>query len=157
MHLLDSALLALGAAVFASAAAAPAVPVVLTTSGKLRGFSPAAGVHAYLGIPYAQPPTGARRFQPAQPLPRTSAPVDATRFGKACMQFNYRTPYAVAFPAPPFAQSEDCLTLNVWVPARAPAAARLPSLVWIYGGAFGEGWAGDPGMRARTPARRARR
>ena len=31
--------------------------------------------------------------------------------------------------------SEDCLFLNVWVPAK-PSAAKLPVMVWIYGGGF---------------------
>ena len=34
--------------------------------------------------------------------------------------------------------SEDCLFLNVWTPASS-RGARLPVLVWIYGGGFQEG------------------
>jgi carboxylesterase type B len=34
--------------------------------------------------------------------------------------------------------SEDCLTLNVWVPAE-PSGAKLPVMVWIYGGGFAAG------------------
>jgi para-nitrobenzyl esterase len=30
--------------------------------------------------------------------------------------------------------SEDCLTLNVWVPAKASKHTRFPVMVWIYGG-----------------------
>jgi para-nitrobenzyl esterase len=30
--------------------------------------------------------------------------------------------------------SEDCLYLNVWAPAAAKAGAKLPVIVWIYGG-----------------------
>ncbi|KAJ7123382.1 Alpha/Beta hydrolase protein, partial [Mycena epipterygia] len=36
--------------------------------------------------------------------------------------------------------SEDCLTLNVWAPAR-PQAGMLPVIVWFYGGAFEQGGA----------------
>ncbi len=32
--------------------------------------------------------------------------------------------------------AEDCLYLNVWRPAAAAPAARLPVMVWIYGGGF---------------------
>ena len=34
--------------------------------------------------------------------------------------------------------SEDCLTLNVWSPARRPGA-KLPVMVWLHGGAFENG------------------
>src|SRR6202012_3095073 len=37
-------------------------------------------------------------------------------------------------------QSEDCLSLNVWSPNTAPSA-KLPVMVWIYGGAFVTGGA----------------
>ena len=32
--------------------------------------------------------------------------------------------------------SEDCLFLNVWRPANAAPAAKLPVMVWIFGGGF---------------------
>ncbi|CEL60905.1 hypothetical protein RSOLAG1IB_04144 [Rhizoctonia solani AG-1 IB] len=93
----------------------------------------------YLGIPYAQPPTGERRFRP--PLPITAphnlshAVIQANSFGPSCPQ---STPV-------PYLVSEDCLTLNVWVPHVPTPVTRslgkeiekgLPVLVWIYGGAF---------------------
>jgi len=35
--------------------------------------------------------------------------------------------------------SEDCLTINVVRPAGLNSTAKLPVLVWIYGGSFLEG------------------
>ena len=41
-------------------------------------------------------------------------------------------------PPPDMDQSEDCLFLDIYVPASAlePNAAKLPVVVWLYGGAF---------------------
>ncbi len=46
--------------------------------------------------------------------------------------------------------SEDCLFVNVWRPAGAAPAAKLPVMVWIHGGAFvfGSGsWPGTSGVK----------
>ena len=40
--------------------------------------------------------------------------------------------------------SEDCLTLNVWMPAGNPSGAKLPVMVWIYGGAVIQGSSSAP-------------
>ena len=42
------------------------------------------------------------------------------------------------------APSEDCLYLNVWRPASAAPAAKLPVMVWIYGGGFTGGSSASP-------------
>lgn len=146
MLLIPTALLGLAILAEANALYTPINKLINTTSGPVRGFSPTLGVRAYLGIPYATPPIGELRFLPAQPAKRNDEPIDATRFGKSCMQFSYKTPYSVAFPSAPFAQSEDCLSLNIWVPERIQKskAGKLPSMVFIYGGGFSEGSTADP-------------
>jgi len=50
--------------------------------------------------------------------------------------------------------SEDCLYLNVWVPPTAKPGAKLPVLVFIYGGGFGGGSASSPGYAGAELAKK---
>lgn len=50
--------------------------------------------------------------------------------------------------------SEDCLTINVWRPARARSRARLLVIVWIHGGAYVAGGSSDPQMYGESFAQR---
>ena len=96
-------------------------------------------VSAFLGIPYASPPVGELRWRPPQPLPYRNADWRADQFGSSCIQSQPRSrlPWTEEFMTQgPI--DEDCLYLNVWTNARNPSA-RLPVMVWIYGGAFTEG------------------
>jgi para-nitrobenzyl esterase len=105
--------------------------LVQTDRGPLAGKLVEGRVQAFLGIPYAAPPTGAMRWRPPADVKPWSAPRDATRVGAACPQLD----------VPDYARAdEDCLTLNVWAPAGG--AANKPVLVWIPGGAFVEGSGG---------------
>jgi para-nitrobenzyl esterase len=57
---------------------------------------------------------------------------------------------AVDLPdSPPMA--EDCLYLNVWTPAKS-VRAKLPVMVWIYGGAYLEGAGSSPYNQGDTLA-----
>jgi para-nitrobenzyl esterase len=97
--------------------------VVATDKGLVKGTTDGSGV-AFLGIPFAKPPTGALRFMPPEPAACWSDVVDATQYGNTCAQFN-----GVVIG------SEDCLNLNVWVPALpSSTSAPLPVLMWMYGG-----------------------
>lgn len=86
----------------------------------------ALGVQEFVGIPYALPPTGARRFRPAVEVPPWSSAVDARKFRPVCPQNNTRS----------FPMAEDCLTVNIWAPRGAVAADTLPVLFFIHGGGF---------------------
>uniref|UniRef100_A0A8C8RLW8 Carboxylesterase type B domain-containing protein n=1 Tax=Pelusios castaneus TaxID=367368 RepID=A0A8C8RLW8_9SAUR len=115
--------------------------VVLTTSGPIQGKHLPVGsetVTAFLGIPYAEPPVGALRFQKPLPHQPWSHVLEATSFGKACIQ-----PSVTHFPEaetwfPKMPQSEDCLFLNIWVPHPQPSTP-VPIIVWIHGGGFAIG------------------
>lgn len=108
-------------------------PRVQTAAGTLQGTTLDAGrTAAFLGIPYAQPPVGALRFQAPRAAPAWApATLDATRFKPACMQQG-------KLPAD-IGMAEDCLYLNVYVPATAAPGASLPVMVFLHGGRY---WTG---------------
>lgn len=109
-------------------------------SGKVKGKMSADGqVRAFLGIPYAAPPVGPLRWKPPQPAAKWHSARSATSFGSHCMQPKLYTDMIFRDPG----QSEDCLTLNVWTPAMKKNA-KLPVMVWIYGGGFTTGGTSEP-------------
>lgn len=63
-------------------------PTVALATGLVLGVSlPQFGQENFLGIPYALPPVGSRRFSAPTALPpNASRVIQATDYGKACMQ-----------------------------------------------------------------------
>jgi len=114
-------------------------PVVRTASGSVRGRFEG-GLAVFRGIPFARPPVGPLRFAPPQP----PVPWDGIRYAAV---FGPPPPQSALLPteAPPAAEGadpDDWLTLNIWSPS--PGAARLPVMVWIYGGAYRFGVSSQP-------------
>ena len=123
---------------------------VRTASGLVSGTLRDSEVRAYLGIPYAAPPVGDRRW--AAPRAVTWSGVrNADRTGPECMQVLRPHDINHYFGEEPV--SEDCLTLNVWAPARTPGA-KLPVVVFLYGGGFTIGSSGMPNYGGSEVARR---
>jgi len=109
-------------------------PVARTASGTLTGLEKD-GVALFLGVPFALPPTGARRFARAEAHPAWSGTRDATRHGPVAPQTAARLVAAMGNYTRP--QGEDCLTLTIATPA--PDEKRRPVMVWLHGGAFTTG------------------
>ena len=90
-------------------------------------------VKAFLGIPYAEPPTGTRRFRKTVMKTNLTAPFKAQKLGPACPQDLFIMDGWV--PGRKF-MDEDCLTINVYVPNKGNSPGNFSVMVWIYGGAF---------------------
>ena len=123
--------------------------IVTTDVGSVSGLS-MDGLRVYLGIPYAASPTGDLRWRPPAPVQPWNGTKVATRFSAACPQPATADPSAGDIPAN---MSEDCLYLNVWTPARN-ADEKLPVMVFIHGGAFGQGSGSSPMYNGTALAKR---
>lgn len=110
---------------------------VKTPYGKLEGLRTDQGGEAYLGIPYAKPPVGVLRWKPPVKPDLSDKVVPCKELGYSALQ--KLDPVMAASQRP---QSEDCLTLNVWV--RNSSKKGLPVMVYLHGGAYVEGGSSDP-------------
>ena len=115
--------------------------VVKTKQGNVRGKLINHGqVSAFLGIPYAAPPVGDLRWRPPQPPAHWRGVRDATRFGAHCYQTMQFADMVFQDSGP----SENCLFLNVYVPASVAAKSKLPVMFWIHGGGYQGGASSEP-------------
>lgn len=110
---------------------ARSLTLVKTRYGLVSGIEKD-GISRFMGVPYAAPPVGNLRWcAPQRPIPwegvrecYTPAPCCPQKPGQVNnMTLDQHT------------QSEDCLYLNVWTPARSENEA-LPVLLYIHGGSF---------------------
>lgn len=131
-----------------------AVSVLDAACGRVQGVActlddlgePAAPVHAWLGIPYAQAPVGPLRWHAPVPLAPWAGVHDATRFAPDTVQ-------APGVHLRAGRQSEDALAINIWAPAQRPARG-LPVMVWFHGGGFTGGSGSDRRCDGAALARR---
>lgn len=89
--------------------------------------------HAFLRIPFAEPPLTRLRFAPPVPAIPWSGIHNGTYYGPQCYQSSPRTGILM---------SEDCLQLNVFTTS---LTELKPVIVFIHGGAFSQGTAVNHG------------
>lgn len=124
-------LLLLSATALSPAHGAPAAPVVHVQQGDVEGTN-TGDIDAFLGLPFAKPPVGAGRWHAPEPPAAWDGLREASAPGPDCVQDSAHNKLTPGYSN---RESEDCLYLNVWRP-HAARGARLPVMVWIYGGAF---------------------
>ena len=118
---------------------------VKTKYGVLEGLAEE-GFNVFRGIPYAKPPVGELRFKTPLECEPWEGVREAFEFGSICPQvlitdgYYYKEFYADPRFIPP--QSEDCLYLNIWVPAEK-RDEKYPVAMWIHGGSFDHGWGSE--------------
>uniref|UniRef100_A0A8C7RAG3 Carboxylesterase type B domain-containing protein n=1 Tax=Oncorhynchus mykiss TaxID=8022 RepID=A0A8C7RAG3_ONCMY len=133
-------------------------PTVNTQFGKLRGLRVAVPgevlkpVDQYLGVPYAAPPIGEKRFMPPEQPSSWSGIKNATHFMPVCPQNIRNTVPEIMMPIwftynlDTVAnliqdQNEDCLYLNIYIPTEDDIrnTEARPVMVYIHGGSYMEG------------------
>ncbi|MFH0768657.1 MAG: carboxylesterase/lipase family protein [Chloroflexota bacterium] len=134
--------------------------IVETTTGKVEGLEKD-GLRIFLGIPFAAPPIGDRRWLPPEPVKPWTGVKETKSFVATAPQvitpIDESSPFQVSPTVdtslgiqPPI--NEDCLHLNIWTPATDDA--HRPVMVWIHGGAFTVGTSASPLSNGGVLARR---
>lgn len=122
---------------------------VNTQYGKLRGVrvplpSEILGpVDQYLGVPYAAPPVGEKRFMPPEPPSSWSGIKNATHFAPVCPQNIHNAVPEIMMPiwftfnldiVTTYIQDqhEDCLYLNIYVPTEDGECVEYESKTVLF-------------------------
>jgi carboxylesterase type B len=119
---------------------AVAQTLIKTDKGQVEGVTEKSGVISFKGIPFAQPPIGDLRWKDPQPANNWGGIRKCDAFGYNPMQKKVFGDMGFRSPG----MSEDCLYLNVWVPAKktkrkcrywfiSMAAALLPVMARKHG------------------------
>ncbi|CRL06417.1 CLUMA_CG019500, isoform A [Clunio marinus] len=103
--------------------------VVNIENGKIVGEEKE-NYYAFLGLPYAESPTGELRFAPPKRFTQTWDDVrEFKKFGSMCAQYS-QIGYS-------YHGDEDCLSLNVFVPKTVlDKDEKVPVIFFVHGGAF---------------------
>ena len=121
---------------------------VKTAEGILEGKD-LSGITIFKGVPFAAPPVGNLRWKAPQPAQKWEGVRKATEYGPNPMQealfgdMNFGTKV----------NSEDCLYLNIWTPAKT-MKEHLPVLIYFNGGGLMAGSGSEPRYAGDAMARK---
>ncbi|KAE9367175.1 alpha/beta-hydrolase [Stipitochalara longipes BDJ] len=138
--------------------------IVMTSSGPVTGHAASnnSSVTEFLGIRYAQAPSGSLRFEPPKKFSGTST-SSGQNFGFTCPQGGSGLPQSTGGPPPNLLangidaaglvllqtvggnttpQSEDCLSLNIWIPSGGESSKAV--MIFIHGGGLTSGSSNIP-------------
>ena len=112
----------------------------------LQTFNTTYRINRFLGVPYAEPPVGERRFRKPVVKEPLTEPYDASQYGASChgldMEMEGRRMSGMRIE-----QAEDCLFLNIFAPQDVEDNEKVPVMMFIHGGGFNIGtstiYAGD--------------
>ena len=124
--------------------------IVSTSSGLVRGTTRQDGSHAYLGIPYAEPPFGKLRFQAPEPKSPWNGVLDATRYGATPQRRALAEVTTIPEPSIP---GESTLNLNIFTPPGGVEEGPCPVILWIHGGGYVAGSPASPWYDGQAFAR----
>jgi para-nitrobenzyl esterase len=125
----------------ASTASAQTNAPISTEGGQITGApTDVADVTVYKAVPFAAPPVGEDRWRAPQPVVAWSGVRESNVWPNRCYQLASANPPGTFYfneyywdPSKDPKDSEDCLYLNIWVPAK-PATGALPVMVYYHGG-----------------------
>lgn len=127
---------------------AQGAPQVRTADGVLEGLEES-GIKVFKGIPFAAPPVGNLRWKAPQPVEKWQGVRSAKEFGPNPMQENLFGDMNFGTSK----NSEDCLYLNIWTPAKT-MTEKLPVLIYFNGGGLMCGSGSEPRYAGQTLSRK---
>ncbi|WP_194408924.1 carboxylesterase/lipase family protein [Microbacterium cremeum] len=127
---------------------ADAPPIATLSTGLVRGATDGR-IDRFLGIPYAEPPVGSRRFRAPEPAAAWTGVRDATAFAATAPQSPYGGGLEKYLPTVDV-PGDEVLSVNVWTPGGREPGAALPVLVFVHGGALTRGTAALPAYDGTT-------